>query len=223
MLTRLFALLHVLLIPVSLPAADLIPGPEWDLRRDRDGIQVYTRKIAGSPFDAVLATTRVPGVTLSTLVALLQDAGSCPRWADRCVASHRVETVSETEYFVYSHYDLPFPAKDRDILAHVSWQQDRASLETTMTNTATAGILPPVSDMVRITDAEIHWRFRPVGGGAVEITNEAHIDPGSSLPGWVTNLLLVDTPWQTMQGLIRETGNPAYQDAVFEFLIEPEE
>ena len=54
----------------------------WELRRDRDGIQVFTRAVEGSPYDAVMATTVVQNVRLASLVALIEDFEACTEWAD---------------------------------------------------------------------------------------------------------------------------------------------
>lgn len=98
------------------------PDAEWRLRRDRQGIQVYTRPVADSPYDAVLSRMVLPDVRLSALVALIQDVEACPDWADKCAASRVHEAISEVEALIYTVNDLPFPVQDRDILAHVAWQ-----------------------------------------------------------------------------------------------------
>ena len=101
---------------------------DWEQKRDREGIQVFTRSVEGSPYDAVRTVTTLENVRLSSLVALIEDAEACPDWADRCAESYVVETVSATESFVYTHNDMPFPVSDRDVVAHVKWEQDQQKL-----------------------------------------------------------------------------------------------
>ena len=91
----------------------------WKLQRDKGGIQVHTRSVEGSPFDAVRTTTRMTDVRLSSLVALIEDAPACAEWADSCAESYLVERLSDTESLVYTHNDMPFPVKDRDVLAQL--------------------------------------------------------------------------------------------------------
>ena len=83
----------------------------WELKRDRDGIQVHTRPVPGSPYDAVRTTTKLDSVRLSALVALIEDAEACPDWADRCAESYLLERLSDTESLVYTHNDMPFPGE----------------------------------------------------------------------------------------------------------------
>ena len=184
----------------------------WELKRDRDDIQVFTRDVAGSPYDAVRTITVVDNVRLSSLVALIVDAEACPNWADRCAESFVVEQVSELEAFVYTHNDMPFPVKDRDVVAHVLWTQEPDTLIVEMNSQAVDGKYEAVNGRLRLQEARAKWRFEPLEDGRVRVINEAHIDPGSALPGWVTNMLLVDTPFETMKSFIEEVLNPKYRD-----------
>lgn len=193
----------------------------WELRRDRDGIQVYTRSVAGSPYDAVRTTTRMTDVRLSSLVALIEDAEACPDWADRCAESYLVERLSDTESLVYTHNDMPFPVKDRDVLAQVEWTQDPATLEVEMNSTATVGKMEEVRGRLRLTQAMASWNFAPQADGSVLISNEAHINPGSALPGWVTNMLLIDAPFETMASFVSAARDPKYAEIRLSFVQEP--
>ena len=193
----------------------------WELQRDKDGIQVHTRPVEGSPFDVVRTTTRMSDVRLSTLVALIEDAPACTDWADSCSESYLVERISESESLVYTHNDMPFPVQDRDVLAQVEWTQNPLSLEVQMNSVATVGKMEEVRGRLRLTKAEASWTFAPQMDGSVLISNEAHIDPGSALPGWLTNLLLIDAPFETMASFVDEVRTPKYVDAALSFIQEP--
>lgn len=193
----------------------------WKLRRDKAGIQVHTRKVEGSPYAAVKSTTILQGVRLASLVALLEDVEACPDWADKCAESYVHQRISDTESYIYTHNAMPFPIKDRDILAHVIWRQDPVTFEVVMNSEATTGILEKVKHRLRLTHAKASWRFRPLPSGDVEVITEAHIDPGSSLPGWITNMLLVDTPYQIMKSFAAEVVKAKYRDAAVSFIQEP--
>jgi len=74
---------------------------------------------------------------------------------------------------------------------------------------------------VRLVDTEISWRLVPEADGAITAINEAHVDPGSGIPGWLVNMMLIDRPFRTMQGLRREVNRPQYADAEMESIREP--
>lgn len=214
-------LYSILLVSISLFAGTATAAEEWELRKDEDGIQVYTRSVDGSPYKAVKATTVLGSVTLASLVALIEDAEACPNWADKCAESFVHERVSDTEAYVYTHNSMPFPVKDRDVLAHVNWAQDPGTLQVVMTSIATVGIMEEKRGRLRLERANAKWTFTPAGSGAIEVSNEAHIDPGSNIPGWLTNMLLVDTPFQTMLAFTEEVVKPKYQNSEVGFIQEP--
>ena len=195
----------------------------WDLKRDRDGIQVFTRKVDGSPYDAVRAEMLVEEVRLSSMVALILDAEACPQWADRCAESYVHEHISDTEQLIYTLNDLPFPVKDRDVMSRVTWSQDSQTGTVSMHSQPAADVIEERKGALRLTDANVSWHFQPEGEGVVRVINEAHIDPGSALPGWVTNMLLVDTPFITMQSFREAVRNDKYAGAEIGFVKEPKE
>jgi len=192
----------------------------WQLRKDKAGIQVYTRSVDGSPYDAVRAVTRVDKIRLMSLVAVIEDVEACGDWADSCKESYVQRRVSDTEAYVYTHNDMPFPVKDRDVLAHVNWMQNRDTYEIVMTSKATSGLMEKVKGRLRLTEAQSSWRFKPLASGKIEVSNEAHINPGSSLPGWITNMLLVDTPYKTIKDFVAEASMPKYQNVQVDFIVE---
>ncbi len=194
----------------------------WELKRDRRDIQVYTRDVAESPFDAVRAVTELDGVSLSALVALIEDYEACPNWADRCAESYLLRRISATESLVYTNNDMPFPVRDRDAITRVVWNQDPQSLEVSMSSVAAPEELEEMDGRLRLREVAVKWFFTPLGDGRVRVVNEAHINPGSALPGWVTNMLLVDTPYETLRALTDAVRDPEYADAQVSFISEPE-
>ena len=104
----------------------------------------------------------------------------------------------------------------------MQWSQNPDTLEVILSSTATSGIMEKMKGRVRLTKADIEWHLRPLPSGKIEVTNFAHINPGSSLPGWITNMLLVDTPFQTLQDFSEAVRNPEYAAASFNFVTKPD-
>lgn len=213
----MFSLLFALLLSASTYGQT----SDWELKRDREGITVYTRSVEGSPYKEVRSVGKITNVTLNSLVALIEDFAACPNWADKCAESYLVERESPTQALIYTHNDMPFPVSDRDVVARVRWQQDPDSLSVTMKSTAVAGAVEPIKGRLRLTNANASWEFVPNPDGSFTVINQAHIDPGSSIPGWVTNMLLVDTPFETMKSYLAEVVKPKYQASNIDFVKEP--
>lgn len=195
---------------------------DWQLKRDRDGIKIYTRKVEGSPYRAVRGVAILENMRISSLVALVLDADACPRWGDRCARSYVFEQQTDTSALVYTLNDMPWPVADRDVLAQVNWSQDPATLAVEMQSSATADILDKKKGVVRLTHADARWLFTPLGNGRVEVVTEAHLNPGGPLPGWVTNMLLVEAPFKTLVNMRQLVRDEKYRQAEIGFVREPE-
>ena len=222
-ITLIVITLLLIHLPLTAVAAETTgsENKNWNLKRDRDSVQVYTRNVDGSPYDAIRATTIMENIRLSSLVALIMDVEACPNWADRCAESSIHEYISETEQMIYSLNDLPFPVKNRDVLTHTKWSQDPETYAVYLISNATNGIIEEVKGTLRLTEASVSWHFLPQEDGSIQVVNEAHINPGSALPGWIINMLLVETPFETMKAFREEVTSPKYADAEFGFVTEP--
>lgn len=52
---------------------------EWQLKKNDEGISVYTKKVEGSPYKAVKPEVIAEDMRLSALAALIMNAEACPR------------------------------------------------------------------------------------------------------------------------------------------------
>lgn len=211
---------HLLLLLVL--AAPVVGADEfaWSLKKDEGGISISTRAVDGSDYKAVRATMIVES-SLGKLVALVRDTSACPEWAAMCRESHVEEAVSETLLYVYSYNDVPWPAKDRDAVARVNWSQDPETLAVLMEASAVPGRMPETDSAIRLTSAVTRWIFTPLGDGRVEVATEAHVDPGGPMPAWLFNILLVNSPFETLANMREIVSSERYAGASFDFLVEP--
>ncbi|MCR9276512.1 MAG: START domain-containing protein [Pseudomonadaceae bacterium] len=207
----------LLVSPFACVAAVGDDAAPWELKRDKDGITVYTRPVEGSNYRAVQAVMTV-AATPSAAVALIFDTDACPQWADLCKESRVFEAVSETEMFVYTLNDIPWPVSDRDATTHVVWEHSESDGTVTMTATVVSDKLPKTGRTVRLSEGTTNWIFRPLPDGQLEITSRAHIEPGGAIPGWLSNRLLVDSPFTTMQGMRELLLSGRYDDVEIAFL-----
>ena len=202
----------------SLPViAESDISSDWELERDRDGIQIWTRAVADSKHKEV-RSEMILEVNLKAAVGLVRDTTACSEWAALCKEAIEHEIVSEVELYIYTYNDVPWPVKDRDALSHVVWSQDPTDLSVTMIATATTGRMPANSKAVRITQADTRWKFVPLADGRLKVISQAHVNPAGPPPAWLTNLLLVDVPFDTLNQMRDVLLTGRYDDAHFEFI-----
>jgi hypothetical protein len=72
---------------------------------------------------------------------------------------------------------------------------------------ALEGTVPERKDAVRMTFFEGYWLIKPQDDGTVEVLYESIMDPAGSVPAWVANMAVEQTPFDLLESL-REQVEP---------------
>jgi hypothetical protein len=191
---------------------------DWNIKKDQDGIAIYTSKVPGSKYHAFKSVMLVSG-TASSLVSLVQDTSTCSQWVDLCTEARIHSRISETDYYVYSYNDIPFPASDRDVIARTVWTQNPDSLKITMSTYPEPDLIPR-TNAVRIQEAFSQWHFTARDDGKTLVENFGHINPNGPAPAWLTNHLLVSSPFKTLKAMRTMIESGAYKNEQVAFIKE---
>src|ERR1700742_343680 len=73
----------------------------WELKKDQDGIRVYSRTTDSSRFDELKVETTLPG-NLSSLTALILDVGNYPNWSFNNEKAYVLKKIGPSELYFYS-------------------------------------------------------------------------------------------------------------------------
>lgn len=170
----------------------------WDLRRNDDGIMVYTRDASGDyRYRSVMVITKV-NAGLSEAVALIMNPERYNEWIYKCESAQTLEKKNENQIIHYQVNSVPF-AKDRDMVIQLE-KTDNANGTVTITQKALNGYMDPKSDLVRIQVFEGMWELTAVNG-ATDIKYSISTDPGGDLPKRLVNKAMVEGPFQTTRNL----------------------
>lgn len=189
---------------------------KWEEKRNKNGISIQTSEVEGSSFKAVRGEMTVKA-SVQSLYGLVDDLSACPKWADLCKEARLEKRVSPTESYAYIYNNVPFPVSDRDVYIHVVWNRDTESGKVSMTSTAVDGGPAKKKKAVRIKDAISQWHFTPNDDGTTKVENFAHIDPNGPTPAWITNMLLVDSPYKSMKQMRTLVEAGEYKDMTLPF------
>lgn len=211
------ACLIIMLLPFTAFAQLEGVSYDWKEKRNKKGIMIATSSVEGSPFKAVRGEMIVKG-SVSALVALVEDLAACPKWAAMCKEGRVEKRISGSESYAYIYNDIPFPVKDRDVYTHVVWTRAADTKRVSMTSTATLGGTAKTKKAVRIENAVSQWHFTPQGDGTTLVENFGHIDPNGPTPAWISNLMLVDSPYKSMKKMRELIESGEYADAEVAFL-----
>lgn len=187
---------------------------EWELARDRNGVKVWTREDAGYPIRAFKATTVVES-SLTGLVTLILDTDHIRRWAYRIIKVEVLEKDDAAATFVIrTETDFPWPLANRDVILTGQITQDEKTRVVTIRSRSTLpGQYPLHPDFLRMPDMVGDWILRPLAGGWVEVTMTGRADPAGNIPPSVVNLIIHETPYQSLLELRRVIREERYQRA----------
>jgi len=189
----------------------------WKLSKDKDGIKVYTRASDESPFDEFRATMQL-NQSIHSLIAVLQDIENMPEWAYNVKSARILKEYGDTIQFYYTEVSLPFPFTNRDAVYRNSydWKNDSSLLVVDIQ------MLPKYieenEDLVRIPFGKGFWRVKVLSEERLDVTFQMVVDPGGSVPAWMANMFVNETPIYTFTKLREMIVKEKYQQQRFDFV-----
>jgi hypothetical protein len=191
----------------------------WTLSTSQDGIKVYSRPVANSKFKALRVECEL-NATLTQLTALLLDVDACTNWVYHTKSCTLLKRVSPSELYYYSEVSVPWPAENRDFIAHIMISQNPETKVVTMDAPCMQGMVPVKSGIVRIEHSTGRWTITPAGRNKVKVNYELQVDPGGDIPAWLTNMFATQGPLQSFKALRKELQKSGYHNAKLDFIKE---
>lgn len=176
----------------------------WDLKKEKDGIKVYTRNTTGSKLKDSKAVMEIP-VSVERLTKELKKVSEYPNWMDKCEDSYTIEKKSDYEYYNYYRAPAPWPVDDRDVISRMVIRKGVRG-RVIIHNQCKPDFIPKKKGIVRIKKYWSKWQFTPKDNGKTEVVLISSADPGGNVPDWMTNTASVDTPFKTFKGLKKRLG-----------------
>jgi len=212
------AVVGILMSWVSLSAF----AGEWDLEKHDEAldIKVFTREIEGSELREFKGVTHIKA-PLNAFVALIKDEQAATQWFHEMANYKIVKATSEQEAISYSVNKTPWPVTDRDSYILSTISQDKSTGVVTVKLEGKPNFKPRNEGYVRMEGLTGHWNFIPQKEGRVEVVYQVHADPGGSLPDWLVNSIVIDSPYNTLKNMHQMLGQGKYLSATHDFIAEP--
>jgi len=190
---------------------------DWKLSTQKDGVKVYTLNLPDSKFKAIKVECEIDA-TQSQLVALLMDVNTSADWVYHTKSCTLIKQVSPSELYYYSEVNLPWPAANRDFVAHLIVSQNPETKVVVIDGPAVNGMVPVKNGIVRITNSTGKWTITPDGIDKVKVEYTLHVEPGGSIPAWMANMFATQGPLEIFKKLKVEIQKPVYKNAELPFI-----
>ncbi len=184
----------------SIIAVSLAAQQNWVLRRNEQGIKIYTGRADGH------VQHLKAEITLSSpihkIIPVLMNVSELHKWVYKCSSSQLIAKQGDS-VVIYRHVtDVPWPFEDRDQVAKFTIRKDAKTGIVMITSKLVAGY-PEYPGYLRIRHSEASWKLIQHKDN-VETLYELAIDPGGSVPTWILNLFITDGPFRTFVSLKKE-------------------
>ncbi len=191
---------------------------QWQLKKNEDGIKVYTGNTSNSNFKSIKVECTV-NATLSQLVAFLLDVTKQKEWVYCSKDCRLVKRVAPNEIVYYSELEVPWPATDRDYISHIIVSQNAPHSLTIDANTE-PNQLPETPNTVRVKKSSAHWDVTAISKDQLKILYTVSFDPAGALPAWLVNMFVTKGPFLTFQKLREVVNRPEYKNAHVDYITD---
>lgn len=173
---------------------------DWTLKREKDGINIYSRTSDYSRFNDIRVDMDLPG-TVEQLAAILRDVDKYTDWVYATRSSKIVRKVNENEVIYYAEVGTPWPAANRDYFADLKISINAANHSMNVVSVGMKDYQPEKKDLVRVPMSRGSWSVITTSTGKIHLQYILEIDPGGAIPAWLMNSFASKAPLETFSNL----------------------
>ncbi|HXB32209.1 MAG TPA: START domain-containing protein [Puia sp.] len=190
----------LLYLPTFLPASNM---KDWTLRREKDGIDIYSRPSDCSKINDIRVDMDLTG-TVEQLAAIIRDVSGYTDWVYATRTARMIRKVNENEVIYYAEVGTPWPAANRDYYADVKITFNQADHSMNVVSVGMKDYQPEKKDLVRVPMSRGSWTVTTQSSRKIHLQYILQIDPGGSIPAWILNSFVAKAPLETFSNLKRK-------------------
>lgn len=176
------------------------PNPEWELKKEKSGIEVYTRSLEGSSFDEFKGVIEIENCNLNDVLVVLFDVDNFDKLFPDCLNQKLLKQFSQWHQVHYIQTKGPFPVKDRDSIFEQIAEIDENNKSAMVILNPKSDYVPDNKGIVRVQEGKGFWKLQEENNN-VKVIYQFHAEPGGDVPAWLANSFVVSHPFKTMENL----------------------
>jgi hypothetical protein len=173
------------------------------LRKEEDGIKVYTCHVDTSRFKSILTEFDIR-CSFEDIKKAVLEIDHYPKWQFNTIEGTVLRHVSDNEKIYRTVIEAPWPVSDRDMVVHLRLLQNPHEL--LIFTDSEAGIKNEVRGLVRVPFSHAQWTVTLLNENTLHVKYQMLIDPGGSVPAWLVNWACANGPLQSFQNLKKLLG-----------------
>lgn len=173
---------------------------KWQLSKDNNNIKIFTRKTDSSDFKSVKVEALLTG-TCDKLAGILLGIEKQIKWVYKTKSLHLIKRFSQNELIYYAETSLPWPMRNRDQAIHIIIYPDSANQSIKIITKGEPNAIPVTNGIVRVPYFLGVWQVKTISPGKIFIEYYLDVDPGGSVPAWMSNMFVAKGPYETFMNL----------------------
>jgi hypothetical protein len=177
------------------------PESEWKLKKEKDGIEVYTRSVEGSSFAEFRGITTIENSSLEEVLTVIFDVKNYDNLFPDCMNPKVLKQEGKYYNIHYIQVKAPWPVKNRDSVYEEKAVIDKNGRHAVVLLKPLPDTIAEVKDFVRIREGSGFWELEEDESKNVKVTYQFHGEPGGEIPAWLANSFVVTQPFETLVNL----------------------
>jgi len=198
MCSRLFLLSFIFLLITYFPSVSQVNN--CDLKKDKDGIRVYTCPSDISKFRSLLAEFTIENTSFEDLQKFLWNVDNYVNWQYNMVEASLLQKTDNQSIIYRSVVDAPWPVQNREMIVQLSFRKTEKTDQLFFTMQSVATDYPLSDDLVRVPYSQASWTVKRVNT-TLAVTYQLNIDPGGYVPPMLVNLAMAEGPYESFRKL----------------------
>ena len=214
-LVIIIALIFTVVAVVSITSVSNSQGKyQWKLEKTKDGCQVFTSKVAGKEYLASKCTCVVEA-PMDVIGLVIRDIANYPAWMTDCKATKILKVVDDgnDKFIFWLHQHIPL-LTDRDVVISnnttLNYKKGYAVIEAFSTKELN---YPDQPKLVRMPSFSAIYTLNWVDKDHTSVTFQIDPDLGKGLPIGLSNSIITDNPYKSLQGMKKMVKQAKYIDA----------
>lgn len=192
---------------------------DWELKKDKDGIKVYTRKHETSSFKEFKLVAEIEAPNISVIPAVLLDIDKYTEWMPDTEDAEVIKKIDDGHLIYYTQSGAPWPVSDRDGIyeqkATFFKEEKKVIIEVSCFDEYD---YPTRKGVVRMTEGSGHWDISEIEMGKFKVIYQYLANPGGSIPAWLANSSVVNIPYRVTVNLKEMVAKGGHDDVELDFI-----
>lgn len=191
--------LPFILILLLVLNSGLLAKTEWQEEIKKNGVTVKTQIPEESKMKAFQAQMMIEAKLEEAAKAIENLYTSCKGWMRHCKKRRLIKKFSDQKKYYYSHFGLPWPFQDRDLV--LCFLKNSGPQRVNIAITAKPIFLKKKKSIVRVIKVNGSWVLTETKKGRIRLLYTMHMEPRGNVPAWVFNRVVAKQAYAVFSNL----------------------